>query len=44
MCLFEDICEAENINGYLVNMVHDDIVAEGSIEHKPLVKNALALR
>ena len=42
MCLFEDICEAENINGYLINMVHDDIVAEGSIEHKSLVKNALA--
>ena len=42
VCLFEDICEKEGIDAFLVNLIHDDIVAESSIEHKEKAMNALA--
>ena len=42
MCIFEDICKNENINAYLINMIHDDIVCQGSIEDKERAIKALA--
>lgn len=42
VCLFEDICKRENIDAYLVNLIHDDIVAESSIEDKERAMQALA--
>lgn len=34
MVIFEDVVKAQDINAYLVNMVHDDIVCQASLEDK----------
>lgn len=42
ICMFEDICTAENIDAFCCNMIHDDIVIESSIKDKERAMNALS--
>lgn len=42
ICMFEDICTAENIDAFCCNMIHDDIVIESAIKDKERAMNALS--
>jgi DNA polymerase-1 len=42
ICLFDYICETENIDAFVCNIIHDDIVVETSISDKPRAQKALA--
>ena len=41
-CLFEDMCKARNLDAYIINYIHDDVVVEGSIAQKSEIKKAFA--
>ena len=42
VCIFDEIVKKENIDAYIVNLIHDDIVVESSIEDKERAHKALA--
>lgn len=39
-CLFEDMCKERNLDAYIINYIHDDVVIEGLISQKPEIKKA----
>jgi DNA polymerase I-like protein with 3'-5' exonuclease and polymerase domains len=41
-CIFEDACEKRNLDAYIVNYIHDDVVIEGSISQKEEILKVFA--